>query len=262
MDVTNKNIDVTTMAAAAVSVSENRKEALSALNNLNNDNRNSNSSKNLDESVLDPELNQQMDDMDQMDRIEDDVVHMDSPHEIKTTNDNGEDVISLTSNNGSVNVNDEERDSARIKNVNYIANMSAIVSASQMQSQIQDNDEVNEGQIQQLKQDQKSSPSSPTLTSSRSKMNQRKVSKPTIIDSTSNVVAVAQLLKDDNITQELQSEKRAQQNRAAQRAFRQRRKTRIQQLEETERKYHEALTKIELLTERNKELERQLNGLN
>lgn len=260
MDANNKNIDVATMAAAAVSVSAAQKEALAAhrntaTNNNNNDDNPVNSGNNVDESVLDPELNQQMDDMDQMDRIEDDVVDMASSHGDKNNEDDDENIN--IANTDTVNDNEEESNGAKIKNANYIANMSAIVNASQMQSQMQN--------VGENKQEEQPLPSSrPTSTSSSAqhlKMNQHKVTKPAVMDSTSNVVAVAQLLKDDTITNEVQSEKRAQQNRAAQRAFRQRRKERIQSLEDTERKYNEALAKIELLTERNKELERQLSGM-
>lgn len=81
-------------------------------------------------------------------------------------------------------------------------------------------------------------------------------------DKVSSKTAIDAVVESNKVKKTVSNTKRAAQNRAAQRAFRQRRKTRIEQLENVELLYKAALQDVERLQAENEALKKQLTEIN
>jgi hypothetical protein len=235
------------------SINENK------LNNVDSDNDNE----------IDDEIDQinRIDDDDNDDNDNDQITNVDNENE-KTNNNNNNNTsnnngIANTENNNPMIGNDNNNDGEtnfmnfgennnKSKNENYIANMSAIVNASQMQTQLQSSNS------RKTFPNSLNNENSIDLISNDNKIRKSKSPNSTTSAITTTAAAAAALLKDNSFPELSQIQKRAQQNRAAQRSFRQRRKEKITKLEDKAAKYEEALKTIEALQEENAELKRQL----
>lgn len=78
----------------------------------------------------------------------------------------------------------------------------------------------------------------------------------------SSKTAIDAVVESSKVKKSVSNTKRAAQNRAAQRAFRQRRKTRIEQLENVELLYKAALQDVERLQAENDALKKKLTEIN
>ncbi|GMM44951.1 hypothetical protein DAPK24_015260 [Pichia kluyveri] len=233
MDTADIDIaSVASVASAAAEVAQQQQHH----DDDNNNNNNNNDSKTVEDSLVDPELNDT------------------GSHTVDNGDNNNDDDVTNHNDNGNDDNDDDENDNDDNNSINNIAKeerLNPLQMQMQMDMQIPSNDNDINNNIANIN----------SMNASNNINNISNMNNINSMNTNTIPTAINSQITHSRVKKQIVSgTKRAAQNRAAQKAFRQRRKSRIAQLEEIEASYKQILEENQHLKAENLLLKSKLNN--